>query len=70
METHPRREGLDLIHIVGEGMGHKYDDTSINAINAQMDAWLSKPKIVIRKAFASPPVPAPFIHALVECRCP
>ena len=44
METHLRREGLDLIHIVGEGMGHKYDDTSINAINAQMDAWLSKPK--------------------------
>ena len=44
METYLQREGLDLIHIVGEGMGHKYDDASINAINAQMDAWLSSPK--------------------------
>lgn len=44
METYLQREGLDLIHIIGEGMGHKYDDASIDAINTQMDAWLSEPK--------------------------
>lgn len=44
METYLQREGLDLVHIIGAGMGHKYDDASIHAINDQMDAWLSQPK--------------------------
>ncbi len=44
METYLQREGIELIHVIGEGMGHKYDDVSIDTINSQMDTWLSQPK--------------------------
>lgn len=33
------KEGMDLMHVIGEGMGHKYDETSLETINQTVDNW-------------------------------
>lgn len=38
------KEGMELKHIIGEGMGHKFDDVSLEIINSTVDEWASKPK--------------------------
>ena len=37
MERSVAEEGISLQHIVGSGMGHKYDQTSKHEINARID---------------------------------
>lgn len=44
MAEHMSREGLDLQHVIGDGMGHKYDDRSLEIINRTVDGWTSRPK--------------------------
>lgn len=43
MGEYMKAEKLDLIHIVGPGMGHKYDDRSIEIINDQIQRWATVP---------------------------
>ena len=38
------KEGMELKHIVGEGMGHKFDDVSLEIVNRTVDEWASEPK--------------------------
>jgi predicted esterase len=38
------KEGIELTHIIGEGMGHKYDNVSLEIVNRTVDEWASKPK--------------------------
>ncbi len=42
MERAMKEEGLTLEHIIGAGMGHKYDDASKVAINQRIDAIAAK----------------------------
>lgn len=42
MEAAMAKEGLKLKHVIGKGMGHRYDTNSINEINAWMDAQAVK----------------------------
>lgn len=42
MERAMKEEGLALEHIIGAGMGHKYDDASKIVINERMDAIAAK----------------------------
>lgn len=44
MAEYMAKEGLKLQHIIGAGMGHKYDDISLEIINRTMDGWASQPK--------------------------
>ena len=38
------KEDMELIHVIGKGMGHKYDDKSLEIINATVDKWADQPK--------------------------
>jgi predicted esterase len=38
------KEDIELMHVIGEGMGHKYDEKSLGIINATVDEWASEPK--------------------------
>ncbi len=44
MTEYLKPEGIDLLHIIGEGMGHKYDERSLTQINLTVDEWSAKPK--------------------------
>jgi predicted peptidase len=39
MAEYMKKENMDLMHVIGEGMGHKYDDPSLKIINATVDNW-------------------------------
>ncbi len=43
MNDYMRSEDLELVHIIGPGMGHKYDDASIKTINDQVQEWTRNP---------------------------
>jgi len=43
MTEYMANENLELKHIIGPGMGHKYDSASIDIINDQVQAWASSP---------------------------
>ena len=43
MTEYMLNENLELTHIIGPGMGHKYDSASIEIINDQVQRWASKP---------------------------
>ena len=40
MSEYMSSENLELVHIIGPGMGHKYDHASIKTINDQVQAWV------------------------------
>lgn len=44
MSEYMKAEGMDLLHIIGEGMGHKFDDVSLKIINDTVDKWTRVPK--------------------------
>lgn len=44
MAEYLKPEGIDLLHIIGEGMGHKYDEHSLALIHQTVDEWSAKPK--------------------------
>jgi predicted esterase len=44
MAEYLRSEGINLLHIIGKGMGHKYDDPSLERINQTVDEWSADPK--------------------------
>ena len=39
MAEYMAKEGMDLMHVIGEGMGHKYDEKSLEIINGTIDNW-------------------------------
>lgn len=43
MAEYMKAEGLELPHVIGPGMGHKYDEASIGIINDQVKAWAKMP---------------------------
>lgn len=43
MSEYMKKEKLDLLHVIGAGMGHKYDDASIQTINDQVQSWANEP---------------------------
>ena len=43
MSEYMSSENLELVHIIGPGMGHKYDDASIKTINDQVQEWTRDP---------------------------
>lgn len=44
MAEYLKPEGIDLLHVIGEGMGHKYDEQSLSLIHQTVDEWSAKPK--------------------------
>ncbi|MCZ6673621.1 MAG: hypothetical protein O7C75_11875 [Verrucomicrobia bacterium] len=44
MAKYMANEGLDLMHVIGDGMGHKYDDVSLEIVNRTVDEWAHVPK--------------------------
>lgn len=44
MAEYMEAEGLELPHVIGDGMGHKYDDLSLEIINRTLDEWAGKSK--------------------------
>ena len=39
MAEYLSKEAMDLMHVIGEGMGHKYDEASLEIINSTVDNW-------------------------------
>jgi predicted esterase len=44
MAEYLAKEGMELTHVIGEGMGHKFDEVSLEIINRTVDEWAEKPK--------------------------